>query len=107
MKFHEIKGVDKTICTKEQKLAYLMIFADYEWASKIRMDLNNYLYEVGKRIMSDKRLMEEYDVDATIHCLRNGCLSFAKRECHILGSYEEIGKAFPTLYDVYTGMGKK
>lgn len=100
MKFHKIKGIDKNICTCEQKIAYNFAFADYEWAMHSDMELQEYLDNVTQRIKNNTDIMKKYDIDAIIHCLRQGFINFCKAECHILSSYEDIGKMFSPLYPV-------
>ena len=100
MKFHKIRGIEKSVCTAEQKIAYNYAFADYEWAMKSDMELWQYLDKVANRIKANEKIMKKYDIDAIIHCLRQGFINFCKSKYHILTSYEEIGKMFPSLYPV-------
>lgn len=99
MTFHKIRGIEKTICTAEQKIAYNYASADYDWAMRSDMELWQYLDNVANRIKADEK-MKKYDIDAIIHCLRNGFIDFCKSKYHILTSYEEIGNMFPSLYPV-------
>lgn len=99
MKFHKIRNVDKKICTAEQKIAYNYAFADYEWVMRSDMELHEYLNNVTNRIKNNPDL-KKYDIDAIIHCLRNGFINFCKSKYHILHNYESIGKVFFSMYDV-------
>lgn len=100
MKFHKIRGIEKSICTAEQKIAYNYAFSDYVWVTKSNMELRQYLDNVASRIKADEKIMNKYDIDAIIHCLRNGFVNYCKAKYHILPSYEEIGKMFPSLYPI-------
>ena len=103
MKFHKIRNVEKSVCTAEQKIAYNFAFADYSWAMRSDMELWQYLDSVTKRIYeSHPEIVKRYDVDAIIHCLRNGFINYCKSKNHVMGSYDEIGKMFPSLYPVET-----
>lgn len=108
MKYHRIPGVDKAVCTAEQKIAYNMAFrldinmgdkyrtlstgwAKAEaWQSAARMALqdyrNSYTYKPGK-----------YDEDA-IFCALNAGLADYLESPFIATDYETIGKAFPAHY---------
>lgn len=100
MKFHKIRGIEKNICTAEQVIAYNYAQSDYNWAMHSNMELWQYLDNVSKRIMADEKIMKNYDIDAIIHCLRQGFIEFCKSKHHILTSYKEIGEMFPSLYPV-------
>lgn len=100
MKFHKIRGVDKSICTAEQKIAYNYAFSDYDWAVRSNLELPEYLDSVTKRIKENADITKKYDIDAIIHCLRNGFIDYCKAKTHIFASYEEVGRAFPSLYPV-------
>lgn len=99
MKFHKIRGVEKSVCTAEQKIAYNFAFADKDWAMRSDMELWQYLDNVAERTRRNDA-MKKYDIDAIIHCLRQGFISYCKGKQHIFTSYEDIGKAFPSLYPV-------
>ena len=100
MKFHKIRGIEKSVCTAEQKIAYNFASSDYDWVMRSNMELWQYLGNVTSRIKEDEKIMKKYDIDAIIHCLRQGFINFCKTKYHILTSYEEIGKMFPSLYPV-------
>jgi len=98
MKFHKIRGIDKGVCTAEQRIAYNYAFSDYDWVVRSNITLENYLCNVSDRIMKNDNIMRKYNIDAIIHCLRNGFIAYSKSRHHILTSYEDIGKAFYSLY---------
>ena len=101
MKFHKIRNVDKSVCTAEQKIAYNFAFADRDWVKRSNMDLNDYIYKKTLDIYKYyPDIVEKYNIDAIIHCLRRGFIEYCKRPCGVLWSYEEIGKAFPSFYPI-------
>ncbi len=100
MKFHKIRGIEKSICTAEQKIAYNYAFSDYSWAMQSNLELSQYLDSVTERIKNNAEIMKKYDIDAIIHCLRQGFTNYCKAKYHVLSSYEEIGNMFLTLYPV-------
>ena len=64
------------------------------------MELCEYLESVTERVKENAKIVKRYDIDAIVHCLRNGFINYCKGQYHIFTSYEEIGKAFPSLYPV-------
>ena len=51
------------------------------------------------KCIKDNGTDKKYNIDAIIHCLRNGIENYMKQHS-ILNSYEEIGKTFVCLYDI-------
>ena len=49
--------------------------------------------------IKDNGTNKRYNIDAIIHCFRNGIEKYMKQHS-ILNSYEEIGKTFVCLYDI-------
>lgn len=98
MKYHKIKGVDKSVCTAEQKIAYNLAFANREYVIRAGYDTataankivelyqNGYDYKPGK-----------YDIDAIFSALLSGLNDYCKHP-FIAADFETIGKAFPALY---------
>lgn len=108
MKMHKIKNIDKSICTCEQKIAYNYAFSWRQQLEKIYKSDNaqfvkteayqqiiNYVIDGIKRNGIDKK----YNIDAIIHCFRNGIENYLNGYS-VIGSYEEIGKTFPCLYEI-------
>ncbi len=108
MKMHKIKNIDKSICTCEQKIAYNYAFSWRQQLEKIYKSDNaqfvkteayqqiiNYVIDGIKRNEIDKK----YNIDAIIHCFRNGIENYLNGYS-VIGSYEEIGKTFPCLYEI-------
>lgn len=88
---HKISGVDKNICTAEQKLAY-------EYA------LNNYKLNISPAglallVLKWRAIDKRYNWQAVAHLIDTHLESFRGRDTHILSSYEEVGKAFPVKID--------
>lgn len=108
MKMHKIRGVDKGICTAEQKIAYNYAFTYRRQMENIRdadmtavakdeayQQIINWLIDSVKRNGIDKK----YNIDAIVHCFRNGIKNYLNR-FSIIASYEEIGKTFECLYEI-------
>lgn len=108
MKMHKIKNVDKSVCTCEQKIAYNYAFSWRTQLEKIYKSDNvqfvkteayqriiNFVIDELKRNGTDKK----YNIDAIIHCFRNGIENYLNGYS-VIASYEEIGKTFPCLYDI-------
>lgn len=108
MKMRKIPGVDKSICTCEQKIAYNYAFNWREQIVKIfnseapefvkaeaKHELCTFVLESLKRNGTNKR----YNIDAIIHCFRVGMEDYAKG-VSILSTYKEIGEMFKCLYPI-------
>ena len=108
MKYHKILGVDKTIFTAEQKVAYNYAFAYYDiFYKKYQIQVTeHYKSEVLIRfrefcmdsICKNEKITKKYDIDAIFCCLNAGLRTFMDLKYKILKSYEEIGKIFPAHY---------
>ena len=110
MKMKKIKGIEKSICTCEQKIAYNYAFMYHTQLKQIFISditaiakseayqkVVNFVIEGIKRNGIDKK----YNIDAIVHCFRNGIENYMNfNNSGVIGSYEEIGKTFPCLYEV-------
>lgn len=98
MTFKKIPNIEKEVCTAEQKIAYNFAFRyrDFD-GNKELIDL---LQVVVAEIKGNEKMMQRYDIDSIIHCLRNGYIEYRKNHPAILTDYETIGKVFYTLYPV-------
>lgn len=108
MKMHKISYIDKNICTCEQKIAYNYAFM---WCESLRKIYDSDNSEVVKREAYQEIINhvidsikahgtdQRYNIDAIIHCFRNGIENYIKGSS-VLWSYEEIGKTFPCLYEI-------
>ena len=96
MKYHKIRGVDKSTCTAEQKIAYNMawyIWNDcrYNWTDcRTRIDWS----EQENAAIRDKRC----DIDSIFCALRAGLHDYLTGSAHVFTSYQDIGTAFPANY---------
>lgn len=98
MTFRKIPGVEKEICTAEQKIAYNFAFRyrDFDGQKEV-IDL---LQVVANDIKNNEKMMRMYDIDSIIHCLRNGYIEYRKNYPAIITDYKTIGKIFYTLYPI-------
>lgn len=108
IKYHKINGVEKSVCTQEQKIAYNIAFQIHinhgrEWEKRdnycraaqteflhnlIRMYLDNF-----KRNYPNCRA----DIDG-IFCALNAGLENYLNKSFIATDYKRIGEAFPANY---------
>ena len=110
MKMKKIKGIEKNICTCEQKIAYNYAFSYHDILKKIHNSDKAYFIkkekydEIIMNVISsikNNRIDKKYNIDAIIHCFRNGIENYLNyNNSGILGSYEEIGKIFTSLYEI-------
>lgn len=92
MKTHKIRGIDKAICTAEQKLAY-----NFVWSWSLNSDhlSGGELYEcIRNDILQRENIITKYNVDAILTAIMNGLVGYREHK-FIASSYAEIGKAFP------------
>lgn len=108
IKYHKIRGVEKSVCTAEQKIAYNMAFviyinrgAEYEKMttaaekSAARARWINYECESFKRNYPNNKT----DLDGVFSALSAGLADYLTKEGFFIASrFEQIGKAFPALY---------
>lgn len=106
MTYHKIKGVEKTICTAEQKIAYNLAFSNY-YDFKKEYDLqvlqiykSDILNEFVQFCMKTWSCTDsgKFDNDAIFCALNAGAKMYFEAKYHILSSYEAIGKMFPAHY---------
>lgn len=104
MKTTKINGIDKKICTCEQKIAYNMAFSDYdvikhtmkEYGRAAGLDKAYKLRDLHIKTMTENGT--RYNMDAVFCAYNAGIEDYCNRSFEILANYEEIGKAFPILY---------
>lgn len=110
MKMKKIKGIEKTVCTAEQKIAYNYAFMYHTQLKQIFNSDNiaivkseayqkviNFVIEGIKRNGIDKK----YNIDAIVHCFRNGIENYMNfNNSGVVASYEDIGKIFTCLYEI-------
>ena len=107
MKGHKIKGVDRNVCTCEQKIAYNFAFMWYDTGRRIlnsegtdeekEEEISTRIYKNVKNSLEDMR--KKYDVELIMevfkHGFKNYCLNF-----FIANDYESIGNCFSLEQEV-------
>ena len=104
MKLHKITGIEKDVCTAEQKIAYNIAFMDYDAINRVRQaegegEALQFAFKLRDTHLN--KLKEEgskYNLDAVFCAFNAGIMEYCKAKYHILGNYADIGKAFPILY---------
>lgn len=109
MKYHKILNIDMSVCTAEQKIAYNLAFANYDWIKKqydkasteiCRSELIS--EAISKLLENYKRgwgyVEGKYNEDAIFCALNAGFRKYMLGDEHIANSYEQIGKWFPANY---------
>ena len=98
MKYHKIKGVDKSICTAEQKIAYNLSFAYREYVIRAGYDVPTAAHKIVELYKNGYgHKPGEYDIDAIFSALLAGLKNYCQHP-FIATDFETIGKAFPALY---------
>lgn len=112
MKYHKIRNVPLTTCTAESKIAYNLAFIahinyqgmyDKAKAQGLnRATINDFIADVIQQEMREYRREDgykpgQYSEDAIFACLNAGLEKYLDKP-FIAGDYEQIGKAFPSLY---------
>lgn len=112
MKYHKIRGVEKSVCTCEQKIAYNVAFLEKDSCVRnFKKEYNAQVVQIHKtdiahefvracmkRLSFDEKIKEKYDMDAIQCALNAGAEKYLASKYSILTSYEEIGKMFPAYY---------
>lgn len=108
LKCRKISGVDKKVCTCEQKIAYNYAFSWADVYKRRTKELNNtidksiVLQDIINFITKDiksKKEMEKYNIDAIIVAFRSGFLPYCEK-FFIASEYSEIGDVFKIPYEV-------
>lgn len=110
MKYHKIRGVEKSVCTAEQMIAYNVAFArTHEYRDTWRKTKDQYMrfqqlefiHEAVqwcmKFVKSNEKICKKYDIDSIWCALCNGLEDYWNGNV-VLWSYEEVGKIFPAPY---------
>lgn len=115
LQYHKIRGVDKSVCTAEQKIAYNMasrIYGDIRFAKawqqydsgKVPAFLQNDWESKAIRIYFTtwqrdyNKASAYYNEDAIFSALRAGLHDFICHHGPIFTTYKEVGQAFPAYY---------
>ena len=115
LKCKKINGVEKSICTAEQKIAYNYAFSlsdvykrrIKEYIKKYgfkptEISKNELYFEIENIIIKDIKNrddMKKYNIDAIIIAFRNGFVNYCNN-FFIATDYEMIGKCFTIPYDI-------
>lgn len=106
MKCHKINGIEKSVCTAEQKIAYNFAFmwcdvgkklfnsdnAEVVKSDALQVIVNNVIQE----LQSDK--FKRFNIDAIIVAFRQGFRNYCTENYFIANDYETIGKYFSIPY---------
>lgn len=115
LQYHKIRGVDKSVCTAEQKIAYNMasrIYGDIRFAKawqqydsgKVPAFLQNDWESKAIRTYFTtwqrdyNKASAHYNEDAIFSALRAGLHDFICHHAPIFTTYREVGQAFPAHY---------
>ena len=99
MKYHKIPGVEKTVCTAEQMLAYNITWRNWKsWIDRGLTVKEAALECVDTFIKVYPEICAKYDLDAIQAALFGGIEAYIKNDVHILKTYEEVGRIFPAPY---------
>lgn len=115
LKCKKINGVEKNICTAEQKIAYNYAFSYHniysvrikEYIKKYgfeptEISKNELYFEIENIVIKDIKNrddMKKYNIDAIIIAFRNGFVNYCN-DFFIATDYEMIGKCFIIPYDI-------
>ena len=108
MKCGKIRGIDKSICTCEQKIAYNYAFSWVDVYQRRTKELTSSMDKMAvfqdiidfitKDIKSNDA-MRKYNIDAIIIAFRNGFLKYCEK-FFIASEYSEIGDVFKIPYEI-------
>ena len=107
MTYHKIRGVEKTVCTAEQKIAYNLAsaYSDLFQADYNAMPMQFQKHEVIHKTVNfcidmwkGNKSAKKYDIDAIFCALNAGLENYIKSGHPIIADYAEIGKMFPADY---------
>lgn len=108
IKCKKINGIDKNICTCEQKIAYNYAFARSETYKRriaectTEIQKSEVLQDIIDCIIKDisrREDMQKYNADAIVIAFRNGFKSYCEK-FFIASNYEQIGKVFAIPYEI-------
>lgn len=108
IKCKKINGLEKTVCTAEQKIAYNYAFS---WCDTYKRRVKecataiqkaDVLQDIIDFIISDishRANMKKYNIDAIIIAFRQGFPEYTEK-FFIATDYERIGKVFKIPYEI-------
>lgn len=101
MSLHKIRGVDKAVCSAEQKIAYNIA---WRIAEELHYNGASFSVEDERGAVEDYRrawlrdypsAARKYDTGAIFAALASGLHDYLTAGGRIMTSYAEIGRAFP------------
>lgn len=108
LKCKKIKGIEKTVCTAEQKIAYNYAFQWYEIGKKAlkeneteiqKSNAMEYIENCIIKSIKNNGIDKKYNIDAIIISFRQGFRKYCEN-FFIANNYEIIGKCFPIPYEI-------
>ena len=110
MKVNKIRNVEKSVCFAEQKIAYNYAFM-YHTRLKNIFNSDNTAIEKSESYqeiidfvvagIKSAGLDNKYNIDAIIHCFKNGIENYMNfNNSGVLSNYEDIGKIFTCLCEI-------
>lgn len=108
MKYHKIKGIEKSVCTAEQKIAYNLAFRAhisyqdiYDKARYVSaICVSDIIHQIVDQEMKEYSFSSDhgkYDMNLIKSALSAGLKQYLDNP-FIASDYERIGKAFPANY---------
>ena len=101
MSLHKIRGVDKAVCSAEQKIAYNIAWriggdCRYNWSAFSAEDERGAVEDYRRAWLRDyPSAARKYDTDAIFAALASGLHDYLTSGGRIMTSYAEVGRAFP------------
>lgn len=99
-KLHKIPGVDKAVCTAEQKIAYNIAFDSLNWLQRLISDgmdpgeAFEYVFDCQSKAYDRQIKRGKYDKDAVFAAFRANMEAYSNAKYKICSSYEAIGEIF-------------
>lgn len=109
MKVKKIKNIDKSMCFGEQVIAYNYAQRYSTQLQKVyNANIPNFvradaIQSIIKLVVSDIKSNEKlnkFNIDAIIHCFRNGIEEFAKDKYNIYTDYKKVGNVFKCYFEI-------
>lgn len=100
MSLHKIRGVDKAVCSAEQKIAYNIAWRiaediRYNWSAFSAEDERGAVEDYRRAWLRDHpQEAQKYDTGAIFAALASGLHDYLTAGGRIMTSYAEIGRAF-------------
>lgn len=104
LKTHKIPGIEKEVCTAEQIIAYNLAFAHYPSIQDAPTAAEALATAARRRDIALKELQKNgtrYNIDAIFCAYNAGIMDYTNGSHHIFTNYQEVGNAFPLLYETY------